>query len=106
MSPEALARELGIDGKTLRSWLRRTFPRLLSEKGSAWDLTREQVDAARARFGRGTQCRAQRAPDRPERSMEPPSTPPPRPPRGGGHVRGPMRSGPTVWSLLLTNSSA
>lgn len=57
MSPESLARELNIDAKRLRDWLRKTYPRPESMKGSAWSLTREQVDAARARWGAGRRSR-------------------------------------------------
>jgi len=48
VTPEALAAELGISGKTLRSWLRARFPRPTLEKGSDWSLTDEQVETARA----------------------------------------------------------
>jgi hypothetical protein len=51
MSPGTLARELGIDPKTLRAWLRSTYGRPDGEHGSAWNMTRDQVDAARGRWG-------------------------------------------------------
>lgn len=49
MSPNDLARELGIDPKRLRGWLRATWPPL--HPHSRWDLTPEQVSVARQRFG-------------------------------------------------------
>ncbi len=52
MEPETLAAELGMSGKRLRSWLRWMFPRTISEKGSRWYLTGQQVRAAQARFGK------------------------------------------------------
>jgi hypothetical protein len=48
--PEDLAAELGINGRTLRGWLRLTYPRGASERGSSWDLTAAQVAAARSRW--------------------------------------------------------
>lgn len=50
MKPEKLAGELGVTGKTLRSWLRETFPRSATEKHQRWELTQRQEDAARSRF--------------------------------------------------------
>jgi MerR HTH family regulatory protein len=50
MSPNELARELGISPKTLRAWLRERYPHPAQLKGSAWQLTANQVEAARARF--------------------------------------------------------
>jgi hypothetical protein len=51
VEPERLARELGITGKRLRSWLRESFPRHPGQKGAPWELTDAQVSAARERFG-------------------------------------------------------
>jgi hypothetical protein len=48
--PAVLARELGINPKTLRQWLRKTFPRTPGAKNSDWYLTEEQVEAARHRW--------------------------------------------------------
>lgn len=85
MSPETLARELGIPVKSLRTWLRRTFPRHSSENGSSWDLTREQVVAVRAHNSRRAQAQVQRVPDRPVHSEETAEeTPSARPPRTRG----------------------
>lgn len=50
VTPPELARELGIDAKTLRQWLRDTFTRTAHEKNARWHLTPEQVRAARGRF--------------------------------------------------------
>lgn len=52
MEPPDLARELGIDAKKLRSWLRRTYPRSLVDHNSRWALTPEQVAAARNQFSK------------------------------------------------------
>lgn len=48
MTPEQLAAELGISGKTLRAWLRRNFPRPEAQKWSNWTLSPEHIAAARA----------------------------------------------------------
>lgn len=50
MKPEALARELGISGKTLRAWLRKRYPRSAAARYQRWVLTGSQVEAARRRF--------------------------------------------------------
>jgi len=42
--PEELATELGLSGKVVRSYLRRTFPRPVEAKGSTWVLNAEQRD--------------------------------------------------------------
>jgi len=42
--PEELATELGLSGKVVRSYLRRTFPRPIEAKGSTWVLNAEQRD--------------------------------------------------------------
>ena len=55
MTPDELARSLGIDPKTLRAWLRRTGARSLAEHGQRWVLDQQQVAAAKAHFaGRPT----------------------------------------------------
>lgn len=51
MSPVAVARELGIDPRALRSWLRRNCPRSRDAHGTAWMLKTEEIEAARAHFG-------------------------------------------------------
>lgn len=45
MTPGELADELGVSAKTLRAWLRAAWPR--ATPGGSWDLTDEQVTAAR-----------------------------------------------------------
>jgi len=55
MSPNQLADELGISPKTLRAWLRREYPRDTAAKWSSWELTIDQIAAARARWGGQTQ---------------------------------------------------
>ena len=53
MTADALARELGISPSTLRSWLRRAYPREQGDRGRPWELTDEHVDAARERWNGG-----------------------------------------------------
>jgi lambda repressor-like predicted transcriptional regulator len=48
MTPAELASELGVEAKTLRAWLRRSWPR--SEGGFRWILTQDQVVAARQKW--------------------------------------------------------
>ena len=56
MTPEQLAAELGISAKTLRAWLRGTFPRPVAQRGSNWTLSPEHIAAAREwRAGRRRQ---------------------------------------------------
>jgi hypothetical protein len=50
MRPTDLADELGIDSRQLRGWLRDTYIRPATEKGTGWVLNADQVAAARARF--------------------------------------------------------
>lgn len=50
MTPEALAHELGISGKTLRAWLRQRYPRGAAARYQRWQLSTAQVEAARRRF--------------------------------------------------------
>lgn len=59
MTPNRLAAELGISPKSLRAWLRRTYPRPESQKHSEWYLTPDVVAAVRAHFGAGTSYRAE-----------------------------------------------
>lgn len=48
--PVALAKELDVDPKTLRGFLRRTFPRATEAKNTSWSLTPEMVAKATAHF--------------------------------------------------------
>ncbi len=50
MRPDALAAELGITGRSLRRWLRNTYPRGDADFHMAWHMTDAQVAAARKRF--------------------------------------------------------
>lgn len=51
MTPDELARELGINPKTLRAWLRRSGARPVAEHGQRWLLDRRLIDAAKAHYG-------------------------------------------------------
>jgi hypothetical protein len=57
-TPTDLARELSISAKTLRNWLRVTYPRL--ETGKRWDLSPVQVEAARNQWATATSMRQPR----------------------------------------------
>lgn len=48
-----LAAELVISDKTLRQWLRTTYPRHVGARGTSWLLTQEQIDAAKGRWSMG-----------------------------------------------------
>lgn len=50
MTPDELARDLGIDAKALRQWLRVNYPRRDDEWHTRWHLTPEMIQAARAHF--------------------------------------------------------
>lgn len=47
--PEDLAKELGISGKQIRAWLRRTFEH---EKRTSWLLSAKQAEAVREHFSK------------------------------------------------------
>lgn len=47
--PEQLAKELGISGKQIRAWLRRTFEH---EKRTSWLLNEKQAAAVREYFSK------------------------------------------------------
>lgn len=51
-TPEDLARELGVPGKTIRDWLRAEYPRTPSEAHQRWHLTPDQAAAVRRQFPR------------------------------------------------------
>jgi hypothetical protein len=51
MTPVELADEIGMSDKVLRGWLRRQYPRTVADANSRWDLSTDQVAAARAHFG-------------------------------------------------------
>ena len=48
--PEALATELGISGKTLRGYLRKTYARKAEAKNTAWVLEAKIADEVRDHF--------------------------------------------------------
>lgn len=50
MRPDALAKELGVTGKVLRAYLRRTFARPAEVKGTTWQLDADTVKATREHF--------------------------------------------------------
>ena len=69
MEPAELAAQLGVDPKSLRAWLRRTYPRSAVDHSTHWFLDEAQVAAARARFsGAGA---GQREPASSAKSMAP-----------------------------------
>jgi hypothetical protein len=41
--PEQIADALGVSGKIVRAYLRRTFPRPIEAKGSTWVLNADQA---------------------------------------------------------------
>jgi hypothetical protein len=53
MEPNDLAVQLGVTPKSLRAWLRRTYPRTGVDHNARWHLTETQVAAARAHFRGG-----------------------------------------------------
>ena len=48
--PEALASELGVSGKLIRSYLRANFTRPAEAKNTAWVLTAKQAESVRKHF--------------------------------------------------------
>ena len=48
--PEDLATELGVSGKVVRAFLRKTFARPAKAKGSTWVLSQAQANAVRKHF--------------------------------------------------------
>jgi len=48
--PEELANELGVSGKLVRAYLRKTFVRSPEAKNTAWVLTSEQAKDVREHF--------------------------------------------------------
>jgi hypothetical protein len=62
--PEELADELGVSGKLVRAFARKTFPRSPEAKNTAWVLTNGQAEAIRKHF------LARRSPVEPESADE------------------------------------
>jgi len=48
--PEELANELGVSGKLVRAYLRKSFPRTAEAKNTAWVVTNEQAKQTREHF--------------------------------------------------------
>lgn len=48
--PSDLAKNLGVNPKVLRGFLRKQFPRTTDEKNTSWALTEAMVNAATERF--------------------------------------------------------
>lgn len=48
--PEELADELGVSGKLIRAFLRKTFTRTPEAKNTAWVVTHEQAEIVRKHF--------------------------------------------------------
>jgi len=48
--PEELANELGVSGKLVRAYLRKTFTRIPEAKNTAWVLTNDQAKDVREHF--------------------------------------------------------
>jgi hypothetical protein len=51
-TPSELAKELGIDPKRRRDWLRLEFPRHPAEHGARWHIDDNMSAAARIHFSR------------------------------------------------------
>ena len=60
--PEQLSELLGISGKIVRAYLRKTYTRPNDAKGSAWSLTEKQSNDTLAHF------RAKQSPDATEQA--------------------------------------
>ena len=77
--PEDLAATLGISGKIVRAYLRKTYTRPASAKGSTWVLSAKQASDTLAYFNKrnpeayakAAKARAKRAPKAPKQT--PPS---------------------------------
>ena len=52
LTPKALAEEIGVDPKVLRSFLRTAFPRPVEVKNTTWIIPTDAADAARAKFAK------------------------------------------------------
>jgi hypothetical protein len=49
-TPKALAEELGVDAKRIRSFLRSEMTREAEAKNTSWILSEKQAEAVRVRF--------------------------------------------------------
>jgi hypothetical protein len=52
LTPKALAEEIGVDPKVLRSYLRKEHTRPAEVKNTTWIITPDAADAARAKFAK------------------------------------------------------
>lgn len=50
ITPEALAKDIGVSGKVVRAYLRRTFTRPAEAKGTTWVLDANAAKATREHF--------------------------------------------------------
>lgn len=50
LTPKALAEDIGIDAKVLRSYLRKTFPRAVEAKNTSWIVPADAATAAKTHF--------------------------------------------------------
>lgn len=50
LTPKALAEEIGIDAKSLRGFLRKTFPRPVEAKNTSWIVPADAAKAAKDHF--------------------------------------------------------
>lgn len=48
--PEDLAKEIGVSGKVVRAFLRRTFPRKVEAKGTSWTVDAQVAKTTREHF--------------------------------------------------------
>lgn len=49
-TPKQLASELGVDPKSLRGFLRKTFPRAVEAKNTSWIIDANAANVARKHF--------------------------------------------------------
>jgi hypothetical protein len=49
--PDEIGARLGVDGRSVRQFLRDTYPRSENEHGKEWYMTPEQAEAVLERFG-------------------------------------------------------
>lgn len=52
LTPKALAEEIGIDAKVLRSFLRKEYTRPQEAKNTSWIVPTDAANAARAHFAK------------------------------------------------------
>jgi predicted site-specific integrase-resolvase len=52
LTPKALAEDIGIDAKVLRSFLRKEYPRPVEAKNTSWIVPTEAANAARKHFAK------------------------------------------------------